>query len=155
MGLSIKEICKEGTQERDFLSVRDDYFAFYSTSIAAYADVEWHDPTVQEEYLRVEQAVYDVSYNLERVESWLRKFLEWCDPTTCTEGATVDRCGSYFQCTVNSEGLFDAGADAFFVCLNQWYTFTTVTSSPTFYPINDELIPGRDVVTYPIEYVDE
>ena len=167
MGLSVNEICKDGTQEKDFLQVRDDYFAFYSTDIAAYADVAWHEPDVQQEYMRVEDAVYAISYNLRRVDSWLRQFLKWCSSSSnplfeadektnpCQKDPPiVEECGSYFGCEVNNvTGFFDSGAIAFERCLNEWYTFTTVTSSPAFYPLDTESNPTRDLITYPIEYV--
>ena len=154
MFITTYTLCSQ--QEKDFLQVRDDYFAFYSTDIAAYADVAWHEPDVQQEYMRVEDAVYAISYNLRRVDSWLRQFLDWRNPDVCQIGPTISRCGSYFGCEVNnSTGLFDSGVQAFTGCLNEWYEFTTVTSSPAFYPIDSTTVPNRDLISYPIEYVEK
>jgi len=93
--------------------------------------------------------------------------LKWCssssNPLFEVDGKTnpcqkdspiVEECGSYFGCEVNNvTGFFDSGAIAFERCLNEWYTFTTVTSSPAFYPLDTESNPTRDLIQYPIEFV--
>ena len=108
---------------------------------------------MQTEYLRVESEVYDVTYNLYRVDSWLKQFLAWCG-TGCNSvtNPLINECGAAFGCVVNSAGYFDSGEIAFYNCLNEWYQHTTVTSVPSFYPLTTTAA-GRRLVTNPIEYV--
>ena len=145
----------------ELLSLRSQFHQPISLNILVYQHSNTtlehrYEPEVQQEYMRVEDKVYEVSYNLRRVDSWLRQFLDWCNPDVCQIGPTISRCGSYFGCEVNnSTGLFDSGVQAFTGSLNEWYQFTTVTSSPAFYPIDSTTVPNRDLISYPIEYVEK
>jgi len=150
LGLSLKQLAEEGTQEYDFIATRDKYFGFYPSSMAARTN-DFSQPAMQQAYLDAFDRVIAIEYNEQQGTNWIAEFLDWCSPD-CETGALIPECGSSKGCSTNADGYFDAGQTEFETCVNEWYSTVTVTSQPRFYPLSNQA-QGQDSVVFPIEYV--
>lgn len=153
-GLNLKQITKKGTQVYDFLEVRYEYFAFYPAYMSS-RETDFSVLENQRSYLSAVDRILQGRYSEFRVDSWLKQFLDWCNPNVCDltidQNPLFSQCGSDYNCQVNSEGLLEGTNAEFMRCLNAWNGAGTITSVPNFYPKSNEG-RGGDTIGTPLEY---
>ena len=119
LGLSLNQLAEEGTQEYNFIAVRDAYFGFYPTNMVAYEN-DYSTPAQQAAYIDAFNRVLAIEYNTQQGPNWIQEFLDWTK-STCVTSSLISKCGSVLSCNANSDGYFDAGQDEFERCVNLWY----------------------------------
>ena len=118
--------------------MRDAYFGFYPTTMAAYEN-DYSTPDVQAAYLDAFDRCLAIRYNARQGPNWIEEFLAWASPD-CVTGSLIGKCGAELNCNTNANGYFDAGQAEFERCVNDWYVVFERTCRSMAQPRKSEIV---------------